>query len=243
MARAQRILCQSCPTGRIDIGSPFCGACGYPTAWASHDDRVQWEVSQWRRTRDGSNGSDRPLASVATIAPPARASAPDDSDRKLAVMTAAPLEVAKLASANGFSRAGWIAGLVRRVREMFRGSLMVQLDPVPRDVWVEAPVAVAEEPPLVEVVEEPAVVEVIEEPAVVAVVEEPAAPEAPILPAPPKQVRTRPQRPTNKDMLKATLNVLTKVEQRLEHLELEVAEIASKNELVAESAELERLPI
>ncbi len=43
-------LCARCETPFRDV-SPFCAACGGPTPWASHDERVAWEVRQWRASR------------------------------------------------------------------------------------------------------------------------------------------------------------------------------------------------
>jgi hypothetical protein len=32
----------------MGIGESFCGHCGRPSIWATHDERVSWEVNQWR---------------------------------------------------------------------------------------------------------------------------------------------------------------------------------------------------
>ena len=50
MARAFKTICLSCE-GKIDAGISLCLHCGRPTEWASHDDRIQWEVQQWRAQR------------------------------------------------------------------------------------------------------------------------------------------------------------------------------------------------
>ena len=47
MAKAAKITCERCEY-RLTGGAPFCRQCGYPTAWASHEDRTAWEVAQYR---------------------------------------------------------------------------------------------------------------------------------------------------------------------------------------------------
>jgi hypothetical protein len=47
MAKAMKVLCDRCEQ-KIVPGVSFCGRCGYPTKWASHEERTQWEVSQWK---------------------------------------------------------------------------------------------------------------------------------------------------------------------------------------------------
>ena len=45
MAKQARILCNRCEA-RLGDG-PYCPSCGYPTPWATHDERVEWELRQW----------------------------------------------------------------------------------------------------------------------------------------------------------------------------------------------------
>jgi ribosomal protein S27AE len=47
MAKAARAVCDRCEQ-RLNSGTPYCGNCGHPTAWATHDDRVAWELHQYR---------------------------------------------------------------------------------------------------------------------------------------------------------------------------------------------------
>jgi hypothetical protein len=47
MAKTARAVCGRCEH-RVSIGDPFCGSCGYPSAWATHDERTAWEVAQYR---------------------------------------------------------------------------------------------------------------------------------------------------------------------------------------------------
>src|SRR2546426_10368450 len=47
MSKAAKALCGRCEH-RVASGTPFCGACGYPTPWATHDERTAWEVAQYR---------------------------------------------------------------------------------------------------------------------------------------------------------------------------------------------------
>lgn len=47
MARAkqQRVLCSRCER-KLDDG-PYCPSCGYPVPWATHEDRIEWELREW----------------------------------------------------------------------------------------------------------------------------------------------------------------------------------------------------
>jgi hypothetical protein len=47
MAKAAKVLCDRCES-RIVAGVSFCGRCGGPTQWASHQERVSWELTQWQ---------------------------------------------------------------------------------------------------------------------------------------------------------------------------------------------------
>lgn len=47
MAKAAKAVCDRCEY-RLHSGAPYCGNCGVPTAWATHDDRVAWELHQYR---------------------------------------------------------------------------------------------------------------------------------------------------------------------------------------------------
>ncbi|MGH2795850.1 MAG: hypothetical protein ACRDKG_16280 [Actinomycetota bacterium] len=47
MAKAAKILCDRCEC-KVVVGASFCGACGYPTRWATHEERTTWEVGQWK---------------------------------------------------------------------------------------------------------------------------------------------------------------------------------------------------
>ena len=49
VAKAAKAFCIHCGN-RVREGEPFCGTCGRPTSWASHDDRVAWELAQWSHT-------------------------------------------------------------------------------------------------------------------------------------------------------------------------------------------------
>ena len=53
MAKAARAVCERCEH-RLHSGAPFCSKCGIPTAWASHDDRVAWELNQYREKAEKS---------------------------------------------------------------------------------------------------------------------------------------------------------------------------------------------
>jgi hypothetical protein len=47
MAKAAKVLCDRCES-RIVAGVSFCVRCGGPTQWASHQERVSWELTQWQ---------------------------------------------------------------------------------------------------------------------------------------------------------------------------------------------------
>ena len=57
-ARAQKTMCSSCG-GRIEAGESFCDHCGRPTAWASYEERIDWEVRQWRDARSRTGRAER----------------------------------------------------------------------------------------------------------------------------------------------------------------------------------------
>lgn len=69
MAKAAKALCDRCES-RMVVGDPFCGSCGYPTSWASHDERTAWEVAHYRE-----KSVSAPISSIAAEAPRKRASA------------------------------------------------------------------------------------------------------------------------------------------------------------------------
>lgn len=52
MAKAAKVLCDRCES-RITAGVSFCPLCRYPTRWASHEERVTWELSQWKAGENG----------------------------------------------------------------------------------------------------------------------------------------------------------------------------------------------
>ncbi|MCA1833281.1 MAG: hypothetical protein ABR548_12170 [Actinomycetota bacterium] len=50
MGKKLRFFCTRCEQ-RIDEGKSFCNTCGFPTTWASHDEKVEWELLQWEDAR------------------------------------------------------------------------------------------------------------------------------------------------------------------------------------------------
>jgi hypothetical protein len=239
MARAQKkILCDICEMARIDVGSPFCGSCGHPTQWASHDDRVEWELGQWRKTRARSSGGREPVGVAAVAAMERAAVREPDSTPKRNVITLDLPDAFPEAHVAGPSLIDRIVVFVRRLREALAMSLPLPLDGAVSTAadaaWNDEPAADASE-------SEPVALHIVPaaEPEPVAPLE-PEAPRVDVSEAPgpvaeapavateeekPVAPRKRPNRPTNKDLLKRALDVLTKVEQRLEHLEREVSEI------------------
>lgn len=100
MAKQARLLCTRCE-GRL-TEQAFCPSCGYPTPWATHDERVEYELGQWsNHQRDPVRVAARPAAhtpktrerrwfrsrrsTAAVPAPPPAAAAPPQNLR-----TAAP---------------------------------------------------------------------------------------------------------------------------------------------------------
>ena len=67
MAKQPKTTCDRCES-RIAVGVPFCGSCGYPTTWASHDERAAWEVAQYREKT-----ATAPINKIAGDAPRKRA--------------------------------------------------------------------------------------------------------------------------------------------------------------------------
>lgn len=48
-AKPPKVLCVRCER---KLGSgPYCPSCGYPAPWATHDERVNWELGEWDRAR------------------------------------------------------------------------------------------------------------------------------------------------------------------------------------------------
>lgn len=210
MARVAKIICDSCGTTRIDAGKSFCGGCDRPTRWATHQERVDWEVRQWRKARSASNGD----ATVSVLARPAEPTTPpeepDGLDGFLLSSDPKPRPKRKRPT-----RPAFLTRLIAVVRRLFDGSMMVPLDPKPEPA-PQAPARMQ----LVRV-EEAAV----SRPEPVPQPEATPEPVAIAQPKPPAKPRKRPNPPTNKDMLKQALSVLGKVEQRLEQLEQELAGI------------------
>ncbi len=46
-----KTTCLSCDS-KLRRGRSFCPSCKQPTVFASHDERVRWEMEQWREARD-----------------------------------------------------------------------------------------------------------------------------------------------------------------------------------------------
>src|SRR5688572_22054411 len=76
MARAPKTLCTQCDH-KIAVGTAFCPNCEQPTLYATYDERVSWEVAQWKKMRA------EPLAPAAKMqATPTRASRAAKADAK-----------------------------------------------------------------------------------------------------------------------------------------------------------------
>jgi ribosomal protein L37E len=50
MSKKLRFFCTRCEN-KIEEGKSFCKSCGFPTTWASHDEKVEWELHQWEEAR------------------------------------------------------------------------------------------------------------------------------------------------------------------------------------------------
>jgi hypothetical protein len=79
----ERTRCASCDA-KIEIKS-FCPRCGYPTKFASHEERILWELGQWEDSRPGLSAG-----ATDTYAPPAAAciGAPDRFSSRTATAVA-----------------------------------------------------------------------------------------------------------------------------------------------------------
>lgn len=194
--------------------------------WATHQDRTDWEVEQWRRARPVS-----PLESGAVVTLPRKTAPlslpPSATDGWNGFLTSSdPTPSHPRPARERRSGLGFVAILMRALRRLRRGfgaSVMVPLDvkPEPQQPVIEVR---REQAPQPEAPPRMALVPDVAEPSVADAIPAEPKPPAPARKAPPKP-RKRPAPPTNKDMLKKTLSVLTKVEQRLEQLEQEVAGI------------------
>ena len=56
-------VCTFCDE-KLSNGQAFCGKCGQPTKWASHDERVLWDLGQWETSRKHQTKTDRAVASA-----------------------------------------------------------------------------------------------------------------------------------------------------------------------------------
>lgn len=45
-----RYSCSSCES-KVSTDEHFCRACGHPTTWATHEEKVGWELEQYARAR------------------------------------------------------------------------------------------------------------------------------------------------------------------------------------------------
>src|SRR5260221_13359503 len=45
-----RYLCTFCEA-KISEGASFCGSCSHPTSWATHDEKVGWELRRYEQDR------------------------------------------------------------------------------------------------------------------------------------------------------------------------------------------------
>ena len=148
----------------------------------------------------------------------------------VATMEAPALDVAGPRKRLSFT--DWFMRVARRLGELFSRSTLVPMDPA--GLTMESILERAAVEPLLSpqpvAVSEPTVVpspavEVTDGPATAAAPETMVPAVTQPLEAPKRTSgRARPRPPTNKDMLKRALDVLTIVERRLEHLEREVVE-------------------
>lgn len=92
MARAPQPTCAYCD-GKIGAEVPFCSSCGYPTPWATTEDRTAWEVRQWQQYSEKNGGSRSPQAPVlvSVRTEPAAASAPIPAPEPVTETRAVPV--------------------------------------------------------------------------------------------------------------------------------------------------------
>ena len=61
-------ICTFC-NEKLASGSPFCAKCGHPTQWATHDDRVLWELGQWESSRKSDTATFPAAAELSPVRP------------------------------------------------------------------------------------------------------------------------------------------------------------------------------
>lgn len=69
MGRKPRHLCMRCGQ-KLPEGQSFCEHCGSPTVWASHDEKVEWELEQYEIARLGTQHQE--FEKMQTAPPPTR---------------------------------------------------------------------------------------------------------------------------------------------------------------------------
>src|SRR5687767_10461674 len=50
MPKVAKVLCIHCEK-KMDAGASFCPHCEHPTHWATHDERVAWELASYKKMR------------------------------------------------------------------------------------------------------------------------------------------------------------------------------------------------
>lgn len=80
MPKAQRVTCEHCES-KMSAGASFCPSCAHPTPWCSYDERVQWEVLQYKRMREKSSEP-----KISSPAPSLVAEAPERTYRRATVV-------------------------------------------------------------------------------------------------------------------------------------------------------------
>ncbi len=71
--------------GRLEAGQTFCQNCDHPTSWATYDEKVAWEVRQWRKelvgTGSAKHADTHEVAAEQSIATVTRLPGPGAFDR------------------------------------------------------------------------------------------------------------------------------------------------------------------
>jgi hypothetical protein len=89
MAKVLKAFCLFCEK-KIHAGVSFCPHCAHPTPWASHDERVDFEVAQWQRSRASS--VHRP-SKAAPLSPSRRRAREAEQPKRVALDPPAPIVV------------------------------------------------------------------------------------------------------------------------------------------------------
>lgn len=80
MPKTAKVLCLHCDK-KMDAGEAFCAHCQHPTQWATHDERVKWELQNYRKLQTASMEAPKAKPQALKRASTPRPSGSPESDR------------------------------------------------------------------------------------------------------------------------------------------------------------------